>query len=168
MQDYEGAKAMGSKLFITSMLVFSGCARTAPSPGGTLATGSPSSPPSASWAAGPTSSRTDSVFPGTSDPASRDPIRTDGDKYRTILENDRVRVLRYRDRPGETTKPHFHPAFVLYALAPFRRRLTFPDRTTKERDFQTGDVIYMPAQTHIGHNIGKTDTEAVIVELKGN
>ncbi len=30
----------------------------------------------------------------------QDPTITDPDAYRTIFENDRVRVLEYRDKPG--------------------------------------------------------------------
>jgi quercetin dioxygenase-like cupin family protein len=99
-------------------------------------------------------------------PQAPDPITTDGDKYRVILENDRVRVLRYQDKPGDKTKPHYHVEFVLYALSPFRRRLIFPDGTVKERDFSPGDVIWMPAQVHTGENIGQTDTDVIIVENK--
>lgn len=29
-----------------------------------------------------------------------DPVATDGDKYKVMFENSRVRVLEYRDRPG--------------------------------------------------------------------
>lgn len=46
----------------------------------------------------------------------RDPVATDGDRYRVLLENERVRVLAYTDRPGDRTHEHHHPAFVLYAL----------------------------------------------------
>ncbi len=94
------------------------------------------------------------------------PTETDPDKYKLILENDRVRVLRYHDEPGAKTKLHHHDAFVLYVLAPFKRRLSFPDGTKKEREFKTGDVIFMEAQDHVGENVGKTPTEALIVELK--
>jgi quercetin dioxygenase-like cupin family protein len=100
------------------------------------------------------------------DYAANDPVTTDGDKYTVILENDRVRVLRYRDQPGERTNSHHHPAFVLYALAPFERRLSFPDGTKKERAFVPGDVIFMPDQVHVGENTGSTPTDAVLVELK--
>lgn len=95
-----------------------------------------------------------------------DPTVTDGDKYHVILENERVRVLRYHDTPGARTRPHYHAEFVLYALSAFRRRLTFPDGSIKERDFKPGDVIWMPAQVHIGENIGTTDTDVIIVEDK--
>lgn len=95
-----------------------------------------------------------------------DPIVTDGDKYKMILENDRVRVLRYEDQPGDKTHQHYHRPFVLYALSAFRRRLIFPDGTTKERDFLPGEVIWMPAQIHTGENIGHTATKVIIVEIK--
>ena len=38
-----------------------------------------------------------------------DPTSTDPDKYKVIFENERVRVLEYRDEPGEATRPHVHP-----------------------------------------------------------
>ena len=98
--------------------------------------------------------------------SAADPTVTDPDKYRMVLENDRVRVLRYHDVPGTTTHQHRHPDSVLHALSAFRRRLHFPDGTTRERDFQTGDVMWIPAQTHIGENIGTTDTEVMLVEIK--
>ncbi len=99
-------------------------------------------------------------------PSAQDPTVTDGDKYHVALDNDRVRVLRYHDKPGEKTHPHHHVEFVLYALSPFRRRLTFADGSTKERDFKPGDVIWMPDQIHTGENTGTTDTDVIIVENK--
>ncbi len=97
---------------------------------------------------------------------AQDAVLTDGDKYKVILENDCVRVLDYHDNPGEKTHQHRHPAFVLYALSPFKRTLTLPDGKVLTREFKTGDVMWSDAQTHIGENIGQTPTHVVIVELK--
>jgi len=97
---------------------------------------------------------------------AQDAVKTDGDKYTVILENDCVRVLDYRDRPGEKTHQHKHPAFVLYALSPFKRTLTLPDGKVLTREFKQGDVIWSEEQTHIGTNIGPTPTHVVMVELK--
>ena len=58
---------------------------------------------------------------------SRDPVVTDGDKYTVLMENERVRVLEYRDSPGQRTTPHYHPDYVLCALSSFKRRLTLSD-----------------------------------------
>jgi hypothetical protein len=97
---------------------------------------------------------------------AQDPIQTDGDKYKVILENECVRVLDYFDQPGEKTHQHHHPAFVLYALTPFQRTLTLPDGKVLRREFKTGDVMWSEAQTHVGENVGQTPTHVVIVELK--
>ena len=95
-----------------------------------------------------------------------DPAVTDPDKYKVVLENDRVRVFDYRDHPGDRTKEHTHKDFVLYVVEPFKRKLTFPNGESKTRDFKAGEVIFMKAQTHIGENVGTHDTHAFIVELK--
>ncbi|MEO8156497.1 MAG: cytoplasmic protein [Betaproteobacteria bacterium] len=95
-----------------------------------------------------------------------DPLDTDADKYKLRIENERVRVLEYHDKPGDKTNMHEHPDFVLYALSSFKRKLTFPDGKSMNREFKAGDVIFMKGQTHIGENIGDSDTDVVIVELK--
>jgi beta-alanine degradation protein BauB len=97
---------------------------------------------------------------------AHDPAQTDGDKYKVIFENERVRVLEYKDKPGDKTHEHSHPAFVLYALVPFKRRISLPDGKAMLREFKAGDVLYSDAQTHIGENVGSTPTHVIMVELK--
>ena len=95
-----------------------------------------------------------------------DPVQTDGDKYKVRFENDRVRVLEYRDRPGEKTHQHRHPAFVMYAVSPFKRKIVLPDGKTMMREFKAGDVLASDAQTHIGENVGDTETHGILIEMK--
>lgn len=97
---------------------------------------------------------------------SQDPTQTDGDKYSVVLDNARVRVLRYRDQPGERTQQHQHPAFVVVALAPFKRKLALADGRVMAREFQAGDAMYSNGETHIGENVGNTPTQVLMVELK--
>lgn len=97
---------------------------------------------------------------------AQDAVQTDGDKYKVIFENDCVRVLDYQDLPGQKTHQHKHPAFVLYALAPFKRSITLPDGKILQRQFKEGDVMWSDSQTHIGTNTGETPTHVVLVELK--
>jgi quercetin dioxygenase-like cupin family protein len=97
---------------------------------------------------------------------AQDPVATDGDKYRVLFENARVRVLEYVDQPGEKTHQHRHPAFVLYALGPFKRRITLPDGKVIMREFKAGDTLWSEAQTHIGENVGSSATRAIMVEMK--
>jgi quercetin dioxygenase-like cupin family protein len=96
-----------------------------------------------------------------------DPTATDPDKYKVIFENDRVRVLEYRDQPGQKTAPHHHPDFVLYALSSFKRTLTFPvEGKVATREVSEGDVLWGNDQIHIGENVGTTETHVILVELK--
>jgi quercetin dioxygenase-like cupin family protein len=99
-------------------------------------------------------------------PSAPDPLTTDPDKYSLVLENEHVRILRYHDQPGAKTSPHHHRAFVLVVLAPFKRRLIFPDGTVKDREFKAGDTVWMPEQVHSGENIGTTDTDVLLIEVK--
>jgi quercetin dioxygenase-like cupin family protein len=96
---------------------------------------------------------------------SQDPTVTDPDKYKVIFENERVRVLEYRDKPGDRTSPHRHPDSVMYTLSSFGRRLVQGD---EERDVQleAGHVAWLGAQEHSGENIGGTETHVLFVELK--
>ncbi len=98
--------------------------------------------------------------------SAQDPTHTDGDKYKAKIDNEKVRVLEYRDLPGEKTHQHRHPAFILVALGPFKRRIILPDGKVLVREFKAGDVMWSDAQTHIGENIGDTPTHVMMVELK--
>jgi hypothetical protein len=99
--------------------------------------------------------------------AQHDPTATDGDKYRVVLENARVRVLAYDDRPGEKTHLHRHPSFVVVALGPFERRIALEDGRTMKRAFAAGDVLFSNGEAHIGENVGTTPTRVIMIELKG-
>ena len=55
---------------------------------------------------------------------------------------------------------------MLYAWAPFQRKLTLPAGQVLTREFQRGDVMWSPAQAHIGENVGRTPTHVIIVELQ--
>lgn len=94
-----------------------------------------------------------------------DPAVTDPQLYKVLFENDRVRVLRYTDRPGDKTLPHQHPDSVLITLSNFRRRLTVGDRTI-DVEKSPHEVMWSRAQTHAGENTGTTATDIIFVELK--
>jgi len=97
---------------------------------------------------------------------AQDAVQTDGDKYKVIFENECVRVLDYKDKPGDVTHQHTHPAFVLYSLSSFKRSIALPDGKTLQRQFKEGDVMWSNSQTHIGTNNGETPTHVILVEMK--
>lgn len=94
-----------------------------------------------------------------------DPIHTDPDKYKVIFENERVRVLEYRDTPGTKTEAHRHPDSVLLMLSDIQRRLTVGN-DVREVSVKAGQALWSPAQVHVGENVGTTDSHVVFVELK--
>lgn len=99
------------------------------------------------------------------DEVSVDPTMTDPEAYRIILENDRVRVLEYYDRPGYRTSPHRHPDSVMYTLSSFRRRVSAGGHGV-EVELPAGTVRWVGAQEHYGENTGETNSHAIFVELK--
>jgi len=96
---------------------------------------------------------------------SGDPTVTDPDKYKVVFENDRVRVLEYKDKPGDRTSPHRHPDSVMYTLSSFERRLVQGEREA-DVQLEAGMVRFLAAQEHHGENIGTTESHALFVELK--
>ena len=97
---------------------------------------------------------------------AQDPTHSDGDKYKLVLDNAQVRVLSYTDQPGDKTHLHRHPAFVVVALAPFKRKISLDDGRVMAREFRAGDVLFSQGETHIGENVGSTPTRVILVELK--
>ena len=95
-----------------------------------------------------------------------DPTSTDPNKYKVVFENDRVRVLEYRDEPGQTTSPHRHPDSVMYTLSTFERRLVAESGESRDVSLSAGEVRWLDAQTHSGENIGESPTHVLFVELK--
>ena len=94
-----------------------------------------------------------------------DPVATNPDLYSVVFENDRVRVLGYHDHPGDSTTPHSHPDSVMVTLSAFDRRLVQGERSV-DVTLPAGEVRWLDAQEHSGHNIGGTDTVTLFIELK--
>jgi hypothetical protein len=96
---------------------------------------------------------------------SHDPTRTDPDHYTVVFENERVRVLEYRDVPGDKTHRHHHPDSVMVTLSSFQRRVSSGDRAV-DVTLAAGQVRWVGAQEHTGENTGTTPTHGIFVELK--
>jgi hypothetical protein len=94
-----------------------------------------------------------------------DPVETNPGLYTVVFENERVRVLEYRDVPGTVSTPHTHPDSVMVTLSAFQRRLSMGDRSF-DTEQPAGAARWLPAQEHFGENTGTTETHAIFVELK--
>ena len=96
-----------------------------------------------------------------------DPVPLYPNNYRVLLENERVRVMDFRLRKGDTEKAHAHPAHVLFVLEPFTIEFTFPDGRTGTRQAKAGEVLFSEAVVHSPVNVGPTDAHGILIELKG-
>ncbi|NBH10218.1 cytoplasmic protein [Amycolatopsis sp. SID8362] len=94
-----------------------------------------------------------------------DPAETNPELYQVVFENERVRVLEYRDAPGDRTAPHRHPDTVMVTLSAFSRRISSGGREVGV-DLPAGAVRWVAAQEHSGENVGTTPTHSMFIELK--
>lgn len=97
---------------------------------------------------------------------AQDPLKVEPNKYKLVFENERARILEFRDKPGDKSMMHVHPDYLVYVFAPSKRKLISADGKAEVVDLKAGQVLWIPAHTHSGENIGTTDTHALIIELK--
>ena len=95
-----------------------------------------------------------------------DALQAAPDVYKLLMENDRVRVLDVRIKPGEKTKMHSHPDRVVYVLSDHRLKFTSADGQNKELELKAGQVLWIEAGSHTTENTGKTEAHNLAVELK--
>ncbi len=86
--------------------------------------------------------------------------------YHVVLENDRVRVLDVRGKPGDKTDMHAHPAQVAIAISDGNYRFTLPDGHTIDAELKAGQVMYLDPVEHMTEIRGTTEAHALLVELK--
>lgn len=98
-------------------------------------------------------------------PAS-DPVKISPQDYTVRLENDRVRVLEWRLKPGGNEPMHSHPDGVLITLAASTLKSTTPSGTSTTVTTVKDSVNWAPAVSHSIENVGNTEAHAVLVELK--
>jgi hypothetical protein len=106
----------------------------------------------------------------TRDVLAQDAPTADPRSYRVVLENDRVRVLEYKSRPGLGVcgqGMHYHPAHVTVSLTGAKLKETTPDGKGAFVDVPPGHVFFSEAQTHSAEIIGGSGTRSYIIELKG-
>src|SRR5689334_17191814 len=57
----------------------------------------------------------------------QDPVRVAPKNVKVVFENDRVRVLEVRIKPGEKIPLHSHPPHLVYTLSDFKGKYSTPD-----------------------------------------
>lgn len=89
------------------------------------------------------------------------------DIHEVLLENDRIRVLKYRLRPGEKADLHSHPDGVVYHIeGNLKARSTSPDGEAQEFDLAPGMCVWTPASSHEFEGVSGEEGIGLIVELR--
>src|SRR5213594_1488691 len=96
----------------------------------------------------------------------QDSVKVAPKNVKLLLENNRVRVLEVRIKPGEKIPMHSHPAHLTYSLSTARGKYSSPDGETAIGEAKPGEVFWSEAITHASENVGTTEIHALVVELK--
>jgi quercetin dioxygenase-like cupin family protein/ketosteroid isomerase-like protein len=97
---------------------------------------------------------------------AQDPVILSPQYYKVLLENDQVRVLEYRLKPGQKEAMHSHPAGVVYLLSGARVKFSYPDGRNEEKPAAAGETFWREPTTHAVENIGDTEAHAIAVDFK--
>ncbi len=97
----------------------------------------------------------------------RDAVVVSPQMYTVRLDNDRVRVLDYHLKAGQSEPLHSHHASVAYVITSARVRTTSAGGAVSEGTLNAGDVHWRENNVvHAVENIGETDMHALLIELK--
>ena len=86
--------------------------------------------------------------------------------YKVLFENDRLRLLEVRMKPGQESEIHSHPDYLIYTLSGGLVKLTAASGESAEVKIEAGDTMWREAEEHSALNVGTTELRALFVELK--
>jgi len=97
---------------------------------------------------------------------AQDPVKLSPTMYKVLLDNDQVRVLEFRAKPGQSEPMHSHPPMTVYDISGGRVKLTIPDGKAEVLDVKPGTAVWSAATTHRFENVGTSEAHEIIIELK--
>jgi len=97
---------------------------------------------------------------------AQDAAKVASESYKVLLENDRVRVLEFQNKPGKKSAMHSHPAYIIYTFTPSKIKVTLPDGKTFDRESNANEVFFNEGETHTIENLGCTESHGLLIELK--
>lgn len=95
-----------------------------------------------------------------------DPVTASPNNYKTLMENEHVRVLEMTLKAGESDQVHSHQDETAYFVKGGKIKIHLPDGGDMEADIPDGHVMWHEAWTHRVENVGSSDVRAIIVEPK--
>ena len=87
--------------------------------------------------------------------------------YSLIMENEKVRVMDMKLKPGDKSPMHNHPNdHVVYVFNNAKFKLSFPDGNSSEFELKAGQALWIEAGPHETENIGTTNGHNLVTEIK--
>ena len=83
-----------------------------------------------------------------------------------ILNNQQVRVMDVRMKPGEKSPVHSHPNHVICSLTGGTIKFTLANGKTETATAKAGQAVWHSAETHTVENVGKNEMHSLDIELK--
>jgi len=97
----------------------------------------------------------------------QDVLKVANNGYNLLMENEKVRVMEVRLKPGQKSPMHNHPNdHVVYVINDAKFKLSFPDGKSSEFELKKGKALWIEAGPHETENIGKTDGHNLVIEIK--
>ena len=97
-----------------------------------------------------------------------DPAKVAPHVYKKIMENEFVRLLDVRFKPGDSTVKHWHPNHIAYVLEGGSIEITPNDGKAMKIPMKAGEAVWMDSGHHHATNTGDSDIHALVIELKGS
>jgi quercetin dioxygenase-like cupin family protein len=86
--------------------------------------------------------------------------------YKLLFENQYGRVYDIRMAAGISEPRHSHHDRVVICLSGAELMHEMTDGRKEAATLKTGEIVWRPAVTHVGHNLGKTDLWVIAIEPK--
>jgi beta-alanine degradation protein BauB len=100
---------------------------------------------------------------------AQDPAKLAPQIFKVLFENEQIRVIEYRLKPGEKEPMHSHAHGVfVYFLSDAKIRNTFPDGKKSEDSKRAGDTVWRDPVTHAGENIGNAEIHELLIEPRSS
>jgi quercetin dioxygenase-like cupin family protein len=86
--------------------------------------------------------------------------------YTVLFENEHVRLLEARVRPGDSTPLHSHPEGLVYVISGGKVTFTSSSGERAEIELKTGQTRWRKAEEHATASRDSTDVVVLLVEPK--
>jgi Cupin domain. len=97
---------------------------------------------------------------------AQDPAKVDPGHFKVILNNQQVRVMDVRIKPGEKSPMHSHPNHLICSLTGGTTKFTLANGKTETATAKAGQAVWHNAETHTVENVGKKEAHSLDIELK--